>query len=75
MADMVDTVIDRLVGDLAGCRVAGVRMQIGEHAGVAMEALRFCFDVCTQGTALEDATLDIVATAGSELRLLALEVQ
>jgi hydrogenase nickel incorporation protein HypA/HybF len=40
-------------------RVACVRLQIGELSGVVTEALRFCFDLCTEGTALEGAALEI----------------
>src|SRR5262245_12175239 len=40
-------------------RVAKVRLQIGQLAGVVPEALRFCFDACARGTTLEGATLEI----------------
>ena len=45
-------------------RVACVRLQLGELSGVVAEALRFCFDLCTEGTALEGAVLEIDEVQG-----------
>ena len=77
MEDMVDTVLDQLERLDTGpvTRVTSVRLQIGAGAGVVVDALRFCFDVCTRGTPLEDATLEIDSTAGAELRLVEVEVR
>jgi len=55
MEGMVDAVIDR-VGDE---RIAAVRLAIGTLAGVDIEALRFCFEVCAKDTTLAGATLEI----------------
>jgi len=55
MEGVVDAVVDRLDGE----RVAVVRLAIGKLAGVDVDALRFCFDVCTQNTTLAGAELDI----------------
>jgi hydrogenase nickel incorporation protein HypA/HybF len=53
----------RLVGEaLEPCRdatVLAVRLRIGALAGVAPEALRFCYDIATQGTGLEGSRLEI----------------
>lgn len=43
--------------------VARVTVEIGSLCGVLPDALRFCFDVCAQGTSLEGATLEIVTIA------------
>ena len=40
-------------------RVGCVRMQIGQLAGVLPETLEFCFALCTRGTALAGARLEI----------------
>jgi len=45
-------------------RVASVRLQLGDLSGVVAEALRFCFDLCTEGTALEGAVLEIDEVPG-----------
>lgn len=59
MEGVVDAVIDRL-GDQ---RVALVRLEIGKLAGVEIDAMRFSFDVCVEGTSLAGAELDIVEIA------------
>lgn len=44
--------------------VRAVRLEIGELAGVEIDALRFCFDVVARGTVAEGAALDIVRVPG-----------
>lgn len=56
MENMVEAVEQRIFDQ----RVALVRLEIGTLAGVTTDALRFAFEVCTQKTVLEGATLDIV---------------
>ena len=57
MESVVDAILDHVDRE---SRVAVVRLEIGELAGVDIAALRFCFDVCTQATAIAGAELDIV---------------
>jgi len=45
--------------------VTAIWLEIGQLAGVEMEALRFCFDAVARGTLAEGARLEIVATPGS----------
>ena len=45
-------------------RVKTVWLEIGELAGVEVEAMRFCFDSVVKGTLAEGARLDIIATKG-----------
>jgi hydrogenase nickel incorporation protein HypA/HybF len=40
-------------------RVARVALEIGQHALIVPDSIRFCFDLCSEGTALEGATLEI----------------
>ncbi|PZM80343.1 MAG: hydrogenase maturation nickel metallochaperone HypA [Candidatus Melainabacteria bacterium] len=40
-------------------RVVRVKLEIGKLAAVVPDSLRFCFDVCTKGTNLEGAVLEI----------------
>ena len=44
--------------------VRAVRLEIGELAGVEVDALRFCFDVVARGTLADGARLDIERTPG-----------
>jgi hydrogenase nickel incorporation protein HypA/HybF len=73
MEDLVATVASEL-GDRGEMRAHVVRLEVGRLACASPHALRFCFDVCVHGTALEGAALDIVETSGAELRLREVEV-
>ena len=42
-----------------GRRVQRVTLEVGAMSGVMSEAIAFCFDVVTVGTALEGASLEI----------------
>jgi hydrogenase nickel incorporation protein HypA/HybF len=54
-----------IVSDAAhGRKVTGVTLQIGRLSGVLPDAIAFCFDVVTQGTAIEGATLHIDVIPG-----------
>jgi hydrogenase nickel incorporation protein HypA/HybF len=49
------------VGDTS---VRRVTLRIGRLSGVVADSVRFCFDLCAQGTPLEGATLEIVDVPG-----------
>jgi hydrogenase nickel incorporation protein HypA/HybF len=54
-----------IVSERAGStRVKRVSLEIGKLSAVVPDAIRFCFDVCSQGTPLEGAELDIREIAG-----------
>ena len=54
-----------IVSERAGDqRITRVRLDIGRLSGVVPEAIRFCFDICTQGTPAEGAVLEIVEIPG-----------
>ena len=42
-----------------GRRVRRVTLEIGKLSAIEPQAVAFCFDVCSQGTALEGAALEI----------------
>ncbi len=52
---LVDAVTERL----PGTKISEVRLEIGALSGVVADSLRFCFDLATEGTALEGASLQI----------------
>jgi hydrogenase nickel incorporation protein HypA/HybF len=58
-----------------GRRVVRITLEIGAHAGVAADAIAFCFDVVAKGTAVEGAVLDIVPLAGQELLIKTMEIE
>lgn len=47
-----------------GTRVSSVRLEIGQLAGVELEALRFCFEAASGGTVAAGAALLIDRPAG-----------
>jgi hydrogenase nickel incorporation protein HypA/HybF len=65
-----------IVSDAAqGRRVRKVWLEIGERSALLPDAVRFCFDVVSRGTALEGAALEIVALPGDVLNIKAMEVE
>ena len=48
----------------AGGRVSRVVVEIGRLSAVLPDAVRFCFDLCAEGTALEGAVLEIERPPG-----------
>ena len=47
-----------------GAHVLRVTVEVGQLAAVLPDALRFCFDICAQGTVLEGAELEILEIPG-----------
>jgi hydrogenase nickel incorporation protein HypA/HybF len=47
-----------------GARVRRVVLEVGKLAAVLPDALRFCFDLCAEGSDLEGADLFIIETPG-----------
>ncbi len=47
-----------------GCKVLRVKLEIGRLSAVMPEAVKFCFDVVSRGTAVEGAALEIFEVAG-----------
>ena len=55
----------RIVGERAGARkVRRVVLEIGKLSSVLPEAVRFCFDLCAEGSPAEGAVLEIVEPPG-----------
>lgn len=47
-----------------GQKVRRVLLEIGKLSAIMPDAVKFCFDVCSQGTVLENAKLEIIETPG-----------
>jgi hydrogenase nickel incorporation protein HypA/HybF len=58
------SIVDICSERAAGARVARVTLEIGRLICVLPDALRFCFDVCAEGTCLAGSKLEIVRIAG-----------
>jgi hydrogenase nickel incorporation protein HypA/HybF len=60
---LMESVIDAVAERVPDGKVVRVRLEIGQLAGVEPEALRFCFEVCSAGSVLEGAALEILEVA------------
>ncbi|MCB9641596.1 MAG: hydrogenase maturation nickel metallochaperone HypA [Myxococcales bacterium] len=58
--DILEVVLQHAQGRI----IRKVRLHVGKLAGVEIQALRFCFDVCAAGTYAEGATLVIEEIPG-----------
>lgn len=61
---LMGSVVERIVAQTEGSQILVVRLEIGRLAGVAIDALRFCFEVCARGTTVEGSTLEIIEIGG-----------
>jgi len=61
---ITQSVVDMVVERTSGRRIASVQLQVGKLSGVVADAMRFCFELATQGTPLEGAALKIEETTG-----------
>jgi hydrogenase nickel incorporation protein HypA/HybF len=64
--EIVD-IVSRRVAARATARpvkVTRVVLEVGRLAAVLPDAIRFCFELCAEGTPLEGAALDVVEVAG-----------
>ena len=71
---LTQAIVEECAARAEGCRVTKVVVEIGELSAVLPDAVRFCFDLCCEGTPLEGAELEIVALSGTELRVREMEV-
>jgi hydrogenase nickel incorporation protein HypA/HybF len=56
-------------------RVARVVVEIGSSTCVLPDAVRFCFELCAEGTPVDGAELEIVQVEGEVLRVSRVEVR
>lgn len=61
---ITESVVETITERLPDVAIARVRLEIGRLSGVVPDAVRFCFDLVTAGTALEGAVLEIDEPAG-----------
>ena len=67
---IVEGVIDTVTERLPDAQITCVRLEIGALSGVVADALRFSFELATEGTNLQGADLEIDEVPGSqELRI------
>lgn len=61
---ITQSIVDVVSNHAGDSRVLAVRLTVGRLSGVVPDAVRFCFDLLTEGTPLEGARLDIDQPAG-----------
>ncbi len=61
---IAESVVEAVLERTADRHVTTVRLQVGRLCGVVPDALMFCFDLATLGTALEGALLQIDSPIG-----------
>jgi hydrogenase nickel incorporation protein HypA/HybF len=61
---LAQEIVHQVSARAEGARVLRVVLEIGKLAAVLPDALRFCFDLAAQGTAVEGASLVIIETPG-----------
>ena len=61
---VTDAIVAGVCERLGPARVRRVTLEVGALSAVMPDALRFCFDVCAQGTCLEGAVLEIHEVPG-----------
>jgi hydrogenase nickel incorporation protein HypA/HybF len=72
---VTEAVVDQVTERLPDAKVTLVRLEIGGLSGIVADSVKFCFDLVTEGTNLEGASLEIVEPAeSSDLRILAVKV-
>lgn len=50
-----------------GANVKRVTLEIGKLSAIMPDAIRFCFDICAEGTVVEGAELEILEIEGKGL--------
>jgi hydrogenase nickel incorporation protein HypA/HybF len=61
---ITQSVVDAVTERTGTARVASVRVRVGRLAGVVPDAMLFCFELVTSGTALDGAVLEIEQPEG-----------
>jgi hydrogenase nickel incorporation protein HypA/HybF len=62
--EIVETLSQRASELRPNARVTRVVLEIGKLSAILPDAIRFCFDLCTEGTPVEGASLQIIEPQG-----------
>ena len=55
---ITQSVVDAIVEKMGDAPIRRVRLEVGRLSGIVPEAMAFCFDLITSGTALDGAELE-----------------
>jgi hydrogenase nickel incorporation protein HypA/HybF len=71
---ITQSIVEAVAERIPDRQVVGVNLEIGTESGVFADAVRFCFELITEGTNLAGAELRIETPAGQELRIKSVNV-
>jgi len=71
---IVESMVDAAEEHSGGRHVKRMVLQIGALSAVLPDAIRFAWDVATEGTLVEGAALDIVEVPGADVKIVRMEV-
>jgi hydrogenase nickel incorporation protein HypA/HybF len=61
---VTQSIVDACVEHAGAARVLRVTLEVGTLSCVMPDALRFCYDVITEGTSLQGSSLEIIRVPG-----------
>jgi hydrogenase nickel incorporation protein HypA/HybF len=61
---ITQTIVAIVAEHAKGEKVQRVSLEIGKLSAIMPDSVRFCFDVCSKGTVLEGAKLEIIEIPG-----------
>ena len=71
---IIEGVLDMVTERLPDATIRCVRLEVGALTGVVPDSLRFCFELATEGTSLQGASLEITETPGHDLKIASVKV-
>jgi hydrogenase nickel incorporation protein HypA/HybF len=71
---IIEGVLDMVTERLPDATISCVRLEVGELSGVVPDSLQFCFELATEGTRLQGASLEITQTPGHDLKIASVKV-
>jgi hydrogenase nickel incorporation protein HypA/HybF len=71
---IAEAVIDGIRDQIGVARVTRVFLEVGTLSCVEPDAIRFCFELCAQGTTVEGAAVEIAPVPGDRLLVRAVEL-
>lgn len=72
---VAESIVEKVVETAAGRRVRKVTIEIGTQSCISAEALSFSFSLVAEGTAAQDAVLNVIATNDEALNLKSMEIE
>ncbi|MDG3005450.1 hydrogenase maturation nickel metallochaperone HypA/HybF [Paludisphaera mucosa] len=57
-------IVEIVIARAGGARIARIVLEVGKLSAVLPDAIRFCFDLCSEGTSAEGAVLEILEPPG-----------